>query len=274
MRSPLTPAPTPTPSSASPLTKIAEFTHFTYIAQMAANEVPMDSKTRPTAVPASEFVRNFGRYRMQAQREAVAVSSHGQITGYFIAPDAHEGGATELRHGRAERRQGSGGDQVAHASPAQAPGCSTDAQIAARMAVPPPEPGLVINYAYLWHYEHETGQEEGRKDRPSVIVLCVEEAPDAETVVTVLPITHRKPERPEWAVEIPLAVKRHLRLDDDPSWIVVAEGNEFVWPGYDLRQRHDGSYAFGFLPPQLFARVRRAFVALHRAGKTRKTPRD
>jgi hypothetical protein len=57
---------------------------------MAANEVPMDSKTRPTAVPASEFVRNFGRYRMQAQREAVAVSSHGQITGYFIAPDAYE----------------------------------------------------------------------------------------------------------------------------------------------------------------------------------------
>jgi hypothetical protein len=41
-------------------------------------------------VPASEFTRNFGRYRMQAQREAVAVSSHGQITGYFIRPDEYE----------------------------------------------------------------------------------------------------------------------------------------------------------------------------------------
>jgi hypothetical protein len=41
-------------------------------------------------VPASEFTRNFGRYRMQAQREAVAVSSHGQITGYFIGPDDYE----------------------------------------------------------------------------------------------------------------------------------------------------------------------------------------
>jgi PHD/YefM family antitoxin component YafN of YafNO toxin-antitoxin module len=41
-------------------------------------------------VPASEFTRNFGRYRMQAQREAVAVSSHGSITGYFIAPDEYE----------------------------------------------------------------------------------------------------------------------------------------------------------------------------------------
>jgi gluconate kinase len=41
-------------------------------------------------VPASEFTRNFGRYRMQAQREAVAVSSHGSITGYFVAPDEYE----------------------------------------------------------------------------------------------------------------------------------------------------------------------------------------
>jgi hypothetical protein len=39
-------------------------------------------------VPASEFTKNFGRYKMQAQREAVAVSSHGQIAGYFVG--AHE----------------------------------------------------------------------------------------------------------------------------------------------------------------------------------------
>ena len=44
----------------------------------------------PTTVPASEFTRNFGRYRMRAQREAIAVSSHGQITGYFIGPDDYE----------------------------------------------------------------------------------------------------------------------------------------------------------------------------------------
>ena len=41
-------------------------------------------------VPASEFTRNFGRYRMQAQRETVAVSSHGQITGYFVGPAEYE----------------------------------------------------------------------------------------------------------------------------------------------------------------------------------------
>jgi hypothetical protein len=41
-------------------------------------------------VPASEFTRNFGRYRMLAQREPIPVSSHGGITGYFVRPDEFE----------------------------------------------------------------------------------------------------------------------------------------------------------------------------------------
>jgi hypothetical protein len=50
-------------------------------------------------VPASEFTRNFGRYRMQAQREAVAVSSHGHVTGYFVGPSDYE----EFRRFQAQR---------------------------------------------------------------------------------------------------------------------------------------------------------------------------
>src|SRR5437773_6034307 len=54
----------------------------------------------PETVPASEFTRNFGRYRMGAQREPVAVSSHGQITGYFVGPDEYE----EFKRFRENRR--------------------------------------------------------------------------------------------------------------------------------------------------------------------------
>lgn len=36
-------------------------------------------------VPASEFAKNFGEYRDYAQREPVAVTSHGRTTGYFIS---------------------------------------------------------------------------------------------------------------------------------------------------------------------------------------------
>jgi prevent-host-death family protein len=36
-------------------------------------------------VPATEFARNFGQYREIAQREPVAVTSHGRPMGYFIS---------------------------------------------------------------------------------------------------------------------------------------------------------------------------------------------
>jgi hypothetical protein len=136
------------------------------------------------------------------------------------------------------------------------------------VAIPTPEPGLVLNFAYLWHREHQAGHEEGRKDRPSVIVLCVRREKDNATLVTVLPITHQAPVDPASAVELPLAVKRHLGLDDDRSWVMVDEGNEFVWPGYDLRKIPKTSrYDFGFLPPRLFDRIRRAFVDFHNSNR-------
>ena len=134
--------------------------------------------------------------------------------------------------------------------------------------IPTPEAGLVISYAYLWHEEHEDGREEGRKDRPSVIVLTVRRE-DAETIVTVLPITHTAPTDPRMAVEMPAPVKRHLGLDEERSWVVVTEGNEFSWPGYDLRKvpRKD-RYDYGFLPPSFFNQVREAFLAWYRANKS------
>jgi hypothetical protein len=143
------------------------------------------------------------------------------------------------------------------------------------MALPEPEPGLVISYAYLWHDEHERGQEEGRKDRPSVIVLAVERASDDATVVTVLPITHRAPEDRAAAVEIPAPVKELLGLDRARSWIVVSEGNEFVWPGYGLRPvpGSRARYDYGFLPPRFFYSVLKAFGAWHRTRKARLTGR-
>jgi hypothetical protein len=143
------------------------------------------------------------------------------------------------------------------------------------MPIPNPEPGLVISYAYLWHSEHQAGREEARKDRPSVIVLAVEREADDAIIVTVLPITHSAPTDPASAVEIPLPVKRHLGLDDESSWIVVAEGNEFLWPGYDLRKRPQSDhYDYGFLPPRFFSQVLEAFVACHKVGQHRVAPRE
>jgi hypothetical protein len=131
--------------------------------------------------------------------------------------------------------------------------------------LPNPEPGLIIRYSYLWLRESLAGQEEGVKDRPCAIVATIKEDADGQKRVLVLPVTHSKPDNLEWAIEIPPKVKRHLGLDAEPSWIVLAESNEFLWPGPDLRRVRDGddsTVAYGFLPPNLFLTVRQRFIAL------------
>ena len=143
------------------------------------------------------------------------------------------------------------------------------------MALPDPAPGLVIGYAYLWRDERRSGLEEGRKDRPCVIVLAVQGREDG-TEVIVAPITHRPPDRPEFAVEIPAETKRRLGLDDQPSWIVCTDLNRFIWPGPDLRPTSRGgqTYAYGLLPAALYRSVRERVLGLARAGRAALTPRS
>lgn len=142
------------------------------------------------------------------------------------------------------------------------------------MALPGPEPGLVICYSYLWHSEHEAGREEGVKERPCVVVISVRGVGGGQ-VVTVAPVTHAAPADLSAAVEVPHATKRRLGLDDAPSWVVVSEVNDFIWPGPDLRPvPHDPSrFDYGFLPPGLFRQVRDRITAWGRARKLRTVPR-
>lgn len=143
------------------------------------------------------------------------------------------------------------------------------------MSIPDPEAGLVISYSYLWHHEHDAGRDEGRKNRPSVIVVSTVREADGAVMVTVLPITHTPPANAGDAVEIPPPVKTHLGLDDERSWVMVNEGNRFEWPGYDLRLiPGTGRHAYGFLPPRLFNQIAEAFRTHYRAGRLLLAPRD
>ena len=53
------------------------------------------------AATATEFAKRFGRYREAAQREPVAITSHGRVSGYFVS--ARE--FAELERLRAFERQ-------------------------------------------------------------------------------------------------------------------------------------------------------------------------
>jgi hypothetical protein len=117
--------------------------------------------------------------------------------------------------------------------------------------------------------------EEGRKDRPCVVVLAADRT-EYGKMVTVVPVTHVPPSKPASALEIPAAVKRHLGLDLHPSWIILDEGNRFVWPGYDLRPVPGtrDRFDYGFLPPRPFAALVERFKAVWQAGQASMTSRD
>lgn len=134
---------------------------------------------------------------------------------------------------------------------------------------PTPEPGLVIRYSYLWHREANRGQEEGVKDRPCAIILLVRQQDDNERVY-VLPITHVPPTNEADGVLLPPAVKVRLGLDKTPSWVMVTETNNFLWPGPDLRIPEGKSVteaAYGFLPPLLFDQIRDRFLQRLKKGR-------
>ena len=125
------------------------------------------------------------------------------------------------------------------------------------MAIPQPATGLVVSYDYLWKDQARGGETSGRKTRPCAVIITIRDA-DNELRVFVAPITHSDPQDPT-AVPLPLAVKRRLGLDDQPSWIVTTELNDFVWPGFDLRpvaRDKPEVFAWGYLPVELVAAVR------------------
>lgn len=134
------------------------------------------------------------------------------------------------------------------------------------MSLPQPIPGLVICYSYLWAREHGQGTEEGRKDRPCAIVAA-HQVIEGREVVTVVPVTHTPPSDPLGAVEIPPALKTHLGLDELPSWIMITETNDFLWPGPDLRPipgTRPPRFDYGMLPPRFFAHVRDRILQAYR----------
>lgn len=143
------------------------------------------------------------------------------------------------------------------------------------MNLPAPTPGLVVSYSYLWRDEALRGVEDGRKDRPCVVILTVNGIEGA-CVVTVAPITHSPPAQANEATVLPLKTKARLGLDDQPSWIVAKDLNQFTWPGVDLRpvRRDADRYDYGILPTHLLLQVKDRVVAMIETGKLRITRRS
>lgn len=129
------------------------------------------------------------------------------------------------------------------------------------MTLPAPSPGLVIRYDFLWSRESAQGRVQG-KDRPACIVIASDSSARPRFVV-LLPITHSSPRDGDVATEIPARVRSAIGLDAEPAWIIVSEHNVDEWPspGVAPIPGKPGAYAYGYLPPALFAEVKSQFIA-------------
>lgn len=138
------------------------------------------------------------------------------------------------------------------------------------MVLPPPAPGLVVHFSYLWRNQFEQGEETGRKVRPCLIIAVG--TGGGELRAYIVPITHREPPQGR-GVPIPPKVKMHLGLDDQASWIIIDDLNVTIWPGFDLHPIHNrsGSFVYGEIPASLLRQVLTAIKALQPPPKA--TPR-
>lgn len=140
------------------------------------------------------------------------------------------------------------------------------------MSLETPRPGDVIRYAYLWADEYDRGREEGRKDRPTVVLAVAVRLGGYSPRVLVLAVTHSPPRDPDDAVLFPADLKRALGLDDRPAWIVTCEGNSFSWPGPDIRpvpRVTPLTICHGRIPEALLFRI----AASYRANRERQRQR-
>ncbi len=143
------------------------------------------------------------------------------------------------------------------------------------MITPAPRPGLVIRYSFLWSHEARAGASEGRRDRPSAIVVAAPPNAQGEIRIAVVPVTHSRPTDPTTAIALPASVQRDLGLDTGAAWICLDEVNVFAWPGFDVRTiPGTDRVAYGALPQPLFEQVRQGVLRLNRERRAQQTGRD
>jgi hypothetical protein len=133
-----------------------------------------------------------------------------------------------------------------------------------------PAAGQVFDYHYLWKWQADGGETEGRKKRPSCVVIVVTN--DAgHHVMFIAPITSKTPEQGRAALEIPETEARRARLDGNLSlWIILDELNaDVLESSYTIEDRSPrGSFS-----PAFTDAILRDVQQLRAAGKLKLSKR-
>ena len=119
------------------------------------------------------------------------------------------------------------------------------------MAIDVPPQGSIISYPYLWATQRDTGETEGRKSRPTCVVLRIFEAERNIHHLILLPISSQPPRKDQVAIEVPETERRRAGLSRYPgAWIIVSEYNydvaEQSWY-YEPNAQRLGAFSAPFL---------------------------
>jgi len=92
--------------------------------------------------------------------------------------------------------------------------------------------GLVVTYPYLWRWQRDRGETEGRKERPVCVALAVYDPKNETTHLALLAISSRPPGSGGRAIEVPEIECRRGGLSEfKQAWVTVSEYN------YDIAER-------------------------------------
>lgn len=134
-----------------------------------------------------------------------------------------------------------------------------------------PEQGDVWLYSYLWRWQHERGETEGRKPRPVAFVAAVTSADDRRTDLFILAITKSEPGRDRLAIEIPQMERARAGLAADLRlWIMLDEYNHDYLESSFYLEPNDRIGGFG---AAFHRQVLSRFVQAARNGRARKVSR-
>jgi hypothetical protein len=127
-------------------------------------------------------------------------------------------------------------------------------------------PGQIIAYPYLWAWQQERGETEGRKTRPTCVVVAVRGASDGFKHLVLLAITTQPPQLGRVALNIPDIERRRAGLGDlGQCWVVVDEYN------YDVVERswyiEPGGHALGRFSKAFVMKIATAFAEARTSGR-------
>lgn len=112
-----------------------------------------------------------------------------------------------------------------------------------------PANGSVIRFPYLWAWQRNRGETEGRKDRPVCMVLAIPKG--NQTNLILLAISGSPPRSDQTALEIPQLECRRAGIRDwNDAWITVSEFNHDIAEQsfyYDPNAEVLGAFSKGFL---------------------------